>query len=150
MKIQVFEPPMCCSTGLCGPSVDPVLMEFSANLDWLKRSGVEVERFNLSQTPAAFVGNEVVRGLLQKLGNGCLPLVIADGVVAFQGLYPSKGELARLAGLTMEGGGNSLKFVVQAAGEEKGCCPPVLESDQACSGDNQSEKSKKTGKSCCS
>lgn len=44
MKIQVFDPPMCCSTGVCDPSADPELVRFAAALDWLKRQGVEVER----------------------------------------------------------------------------------------------------------
>ncbi len=48
-KVQVFDPPMCCSTGVCGPQVDPALVRFAADLEWLKASGVEVERFNLSQ-----------------------------------------------------------------------------------------------------
>jgi len=73
MKLQVFDPPMCCSTGVCGPSVDPKLVRFTADLDWLRRQGVEVERYNLSQQPAAFVGNQVVRDALTKDGNDCLP-----------------------------------------------------------------------------
>ncbi|MBK8223743.1 MAG: arsenite efflux transporter metallochaperone ArsD [Candidatus Obscuribacter sp.] len=150
MKIKVFEPPMCCSTGLCGPSVDPLLVEFSANLDWLKRSGVEVERYNLSQTPAAFVGNETVRELLQKFGNDCLPLVIADGAVAFQGHYPEKSELAKLVGLAMETGGSSLKFVVQAAGDAGACCSEAASAADACATDERVENSKKKGNSCCS
>jgi hypothetical protein len=51
MKFQIFDPPMCCSTGLCGPGVDPALVTFSADLDWLKRQGIDVERCNLSQQP---------------------------------------------------------------------------------------------------
>lgn len=150
MKIKVFEPPMCCSTGLCGPSVDPLLVEFSANLDWLKRSGIEVERYNLSQTPAAFVGNETVRELLQKCGNDCLPLVIADGAVAFQGRYPEKSELAKLVGLAVETGGSSLKFVVQTAGDADACCSSSEPTESDCATDGEREEAKKTGKSCCS
>ncbi len=55
-KVQVFDPPMCCATGVCGPEVDPALVRFASDLEWLKSSGVEVERFNLAQQPAAFVG----------------------------------------------------------------------------------------------
>ena len=51
--VRVFDPAMCCSTGICGPSVDPELVRFAADLDWLKSQGVSVERFNLSQQPAA-------------------------------------------------------------------------------------------------
>ena len=71
MKIQVLDPPMCCSTGVCGPAVDPELVRFAADLDWLKRQGVEVERHNLSQQPAAFSGNDVVNAALSKDGNDC-------------------------------------------------------------------------------
>ena len=56
-KLAVYDPPMCCSTGVCGPAVDPVLPRVTADLDWLRRQGIEVERFNLSQQPQAFVAN---------------------------------------------------------------------------------------------
>ncbi len=99
MKIQVFDPPMCCSTGVCGPSVDPDLVRFAADLDWLGRQGVEVERFNLSQQAAAFAANEVVKALLGREGNDCLPLTLADGAVACKGTYPTRETLAGYAGL---------------------------------------------------
>jgi arsenite methyltransferase len=53
--LQVFDPPMCCSSGVCGPSVDPRLPRFAADLDWLRNQGVQVERFNLAHQPQAFV-----------------------------------------------------------------------------------------------
>ena len=52
--LQVFDPPMCCSTGVCGPKVNPALPRFAADLNWLKSQGVHVERFNLAQNPDAF------------------------------------------------------------------------------------------------
>ena len=99
MKIQVFDPPMCCSTGVCGPSVDPELVRFAADLDWLKRQGVDVERYNLSQQPAAFAGNPVVKDALSKEGNDCLPLTLVDGAVACTGKYPTRQALASYAGI---------------------------------------------------
>ena len=99
MKIQVFDPPMCCSTGVCGPSVDPELVRFAADLDWLKRQGVEVERFNLTQQPAAFAGNDVVKAALGKDGNDCLPLTLVDGAVVCKGTYPTRDALADYAGI---------------------------------------------------
>jgi hypothetical protein len=48
VTIRVFDPAMCCSTGVCGPSVDPDLARFAADVDWLQKQGVKVERFNLS------------------------------------------------------------------------------------------------------
>ncbi|HJX63092.1 MAG TPA: arsenite efflux transporter metallochaperone ArsD [Polyangia bacterium] len=101
MKIQVFDPPMCCSTGVCGPSVDPELVRFAADLDWLKRQGVEVERYNLTQQPSAFAGNDVVKAALSKDGNDCLPLTLVDGAVACKGKYPTREALAGYAGLEL-------------------------------------------------
>jgi len=99
MKIQVFDPPMCCSTGVCGPSVDPALVRFAADLDWLKRQGVQVERFGLSQDPAGFVSTPAVKEALAREGNDCLPLTLVDGAVAFKGQYPSRQAMAKLANL---------------------------------------------------
>jgi len=101
MKIQVFDPPRCCSTGVCGPSVDPELVRFAADLDWLRRQGVDVERYNLSQQPAAFAGNPAVKDALSKEGNDCLPLTLVDGAVVCRGKYPTREALADYGGLAV-------------------------------------------------
>jgi hypothetical protein len=98
-KIAIYDPPMCCSTGICGPSVDPVLPRFAADLDWLKRQGLSVERYNLSQQPAEFVANPTVTDALKQFGNDCLPLILVDGRIVSRGSHPERPELARLAGL---------------------------------------------------
>jgi hypothetical protein len=102
MNIQVFEPPMCCTTGVCGPSVDPALPRFAADLEWLKSKGVNIERFNLSQQPASFAHNPTVRVELGEHGNKCLPLILVDCSVASRGEYPTRSRLAQLAGLAPE------------------------------------------------
>lgn len=94
--VQVFDPAMCCSTGVCGPDVDPKLVQFAADLDWLKGEGVVVQRHNLSQSLAAFVENEVVRTTLVDKGEAALPLMLANGKVAVMGRYPDREELAGL------------------------------------------------------
>ena len=101
MKIQVFDPPMCCSSGVCGPALNPDLVRFAADLDWLMRQGVEVERYNLSQQPAAFAGTQVVREALSKEGNDCLPLTTVDGTVVCKGGYPTRQMLAGYAGIAV-------------------------------------------------
>jgi hypothetical protein len=98
-KVEVFDPPMCCSTGVCGPKVDPALVRFAADLHWLANQKVAVERYNLAQQPQAFAANAVVRSALQERGNECLPLLLVDGSIASQGRYPSRDELARLTGV---------------------------------------------------
>jgi len=99
MKIQVFDPPMCCATGVCGPSVDPEPVRFAADLDWLARQGVTVERYNLAQQAATFASNPVISDALEKEGNDCLPLTLVDGAVACKGKYPSRADLCRFAGV---------------------------------------------------
>lgn len=97
-KLEVFDPAMCCSTGICGPSVDPELVRFAADLDWLKGQGVSVVRFNLSQEPGAFAGDAAVKSALEAKGEAALPLVKANGEVKSSGTYPSREELASWAG----------------------------------------------------
>lgn len=102
-KIQVFDPPMCCSTGVCGPSVDPVLPQFASDLEWIKGQGVEIERYNLAQQPHAFAGNGTVKATLGRFGTACLPLVLLDDEVVHQGSYPSRERLCQLLGLPAAG-----------------------------------------------
>ncbi|MDA8360178.1 MAG: arsenite efflux transporter metallochaperone ArsD [Actinomycetota bacterium] len=92
--IEVFDPPMCCSTGVCGPSVDPALATFAADLGWLADQGVVVERHNLSQEPKAFADSSLVRELLAEHGDEALPAVVVDGALRSSGRYPSRSELA--------------------------------------------------------
>lgn len=92
--IQVYDPPMCCSTGVCGPDFDPVLPVFAGMLQQLKNKGVAVERYNLAQQPLAFVQNAAVKGLLDKDGVEALPLIFWDGKLALKGAYPDREQRA--------------------------------------------------------
>jgi AhpD family alkylhydroperoxidase len=98
-KLQVYDPPLCCSSGVCGPAVDPVLPRFAADLEWLKEQGVEVARYNLAQQPGAFVANPAVQKALEEDGNEGLPLLVVGGAVVSRGAYPTREELAEHAGL---------------------------------------------------
>lgn len=97
--LEVFDPAMCCATGVCGAEVDPRLPQFAADLDWLTSQGVQVARYNLAQEPAAFVANATVRTLIARWGSSCLPLVLHDHKIVTRGRYPSRSELAAMAGL---------------------------------------------------
>lgn len=100
MKVlDVFDPAMCCSTGVCGPSPDPVLPAFAADLDWVSDQGVEVRRFNLSQEPGEFVQRHAVQDLLTRDGDDALPIVMLGDTVLSSGRYPSRDELAGWAGV---------------------------------------------------
>lgn len=97
--IQVFDPAMCCSTGVCGPSVDPKLVRFAADLDWVKNQGATVKRFNLAQQPADFAADSDVKAALEVSVDESLPLIKVDGAVKSKGRYPGRDELAEWAGL---------------------------------------------------
>ncbi|WP_298208528.1 arsenite efflux transporter metallochaperone ArsD [Ferrimicrobium sp.] len=91
--VEVFDPAMCCSTGVCGPSVDPALSTFAADLTWLGGQGVAVVRHNLSQEPGSFVENPVIQELLAREGEGALPAVVVGGELLSFGRYPTRDEL---------------------------------------------------------
>jgi len=99
MRVAVYDPAMCCSTGVCGAEVDPALVQFAADLKWLQEEGVEVQRFNLSQSPAAFVEQEPVKQALSERGETALPMVLVGGRVRCTGRYPGRDELASWTGL---------------------------------------------------
>lgn len=99
-KLEIFDPAMCCSTGVCGVDVDPVLAQFAANLNWLKEQGVTVERHNLGQEPKAFAANlVVVKEMSASMDR--LPILLVDGEIASMGMYPSRAQLAQKLGIAV-------------------------------------------------
>lgn len=98
--IVVYDRPMCCPTGVCGPQVDPTLPRFAADLDWLKSHGHTVHRYNLAQQPQAFVQNADLRQLLSERGVDVLPVIAVDGQVVSSGDYPTRQQLALWAGVS--------------------------------------------------
>jgi len=115
VTIRVFDPAMCCSTGVCGPSVEPELARFAADVDWLQKQGVTVERFNLAQQPGAFAETPAVKDALAR-GTGVLPLVLVGDRIAVEGSYPSRETLAALAGVVVR--------KLETAPTATGCCGP--------------------------
>lgn len=100
--IQVFDPALCCSTGVCGVEVDQTLVGFSADVDWAKQNGAHIDRFNLAQQPMVFAENQLVKAYLERSGEEALPLILVDGQVALAGRYPNRVELARWLGIATE------------------------------------------------
>ncbi|HIJ94824.1 MAG TPA: arsenite efflux transporter metallochaperone ArsD [Desulfuromonadales bacterium] len=95
MKIEIYDPAMCCSTGVCGPSVDPELVRIQEALRLLQKHvpDVEVQRYGLSSDPQAFVANAAVAELLKSEGPECLPLVYVDGMLVCKGSYPGNEQI---------------------------------------------------------
>jgi hypothetical protein len=98
-KIEVFDPSLCCSTGVCGVDADQALINFAADVDWAKQNGANIERHNLAKEPQAFAENAVVNAFLRRSGQDALPLILVDGEVALAGRYPKRGELALWSGI---------------------------------------------------
>lgn len=134
VKVEVFDPPMCCETGVCGPEIDPALPRFAADLEWLRTRGIAVERFNLAQDPSKFVARTSVKDTLVSEGNECLPLILVDGQIASRGSYPDRDILASYVGIAGEGEAN--KDLAQAS---QGRSIPVVQTQGCCSsGDGES------------
>lgn len=129
--IEVYEPALCCSTGVCGTDVPQELVTFSADLDWLKGQGADIRRFNLASEPVAFAQRPNVVQFLEVAGSEGLPLVLVDGVTAMTGRYPERDQLARWAGLAPVAAGRTELGLVQesAAG---GCCGGGTTSGSGC------------------
>ena len=134
--ISVFEGPLCCNTGVCGTDPDQALVNFTADLDWLRRQGVTVQRANLAQDPAAFAGSPVARAFMQVAGADGLPLVVVDGVAVSTNRYPSREELAVFAGLASAAG--------CCSGDAAGANAPGC-----CGSNNDSTGPSTEGSSCC-
>lgn len=100
-KIHVYDPALCCSTGVCGVDVDQEKVTFAADVDWVRSQGGQIERFNLAQQPLAFAENPVVKSFLARSGAESLPLILVDGEVALAGRYPRRHELAKWAEISL-------------------------------------------------
>ncbi len=95
IKVELFDPPMCCAGGLCGPAIDPALLRVSeAVLKLRKERGIIVQRYLLQQQGQKFTENRKVKELLQEHGTDILPVTVVDGDVVKTGAFPSYDELA--------------------------------------------------------
>jgi hypothetical protein len=92
MKLEIFEPSLCCASGICGPEPDKTLIALQNDIQILTKAGVEVKRYAINQAAIAFVSNPVVRQFIRTAGTDKLPLTLLDGKIIKQGSYPLLGE----------------------------------------------------------
>ncbi len=118
MKVTIYDKPLCCSTGICGPSVDPVLTTFADDLRWLAAQGVEVVRLNPAQEPHAFISDALIRGVLKGEGEAVLPVVAVDGEAKSRRTYPSRAELAAWTNISL----NSNSDTNTDTNDDTACC----------------------------
>ena len=101
-KMYIYEGPMCCSTGVCGPNPDEELMRVSTMVFKLTTSGASIERYNLTNNTKEFVENKTINSLLEEKGEDVLPVVIVDDEVVMTGKYPSNEEFYEMLFLSDE------------------------------------------------
>ncbi|WP_346885820.1 arsenite efflux transporter metallochaperone ArsD [Clostridium sp. UBA4395] len=120
-KMSIYEPAMCCSTGLCGVAVDPELLRISTVLNVLKNNSIEVERFNLSNSPQEFLINEEVNKFINTKGVDSLPVTILEGEIIIEGRYPTNEEFIKIFNIPRELLGNQTSGVKGRFKKSGGC-----------------------------
>lgn len=95
-KMCIYEPALCCETGLCGVNVNPELIRISTVLNTLKNEGVEIGRYNLNNAPMEFVKSNVVNQYVNEKGVEGLPIVTIDDEIVISGRYPTNDEILNL------------------------------------------------------
>lgn len=118
-KVEIFDPAMCCSTGVCGPGVDPELLRMSAIINALEGEGIKIHRYGLSQNPEAFMANTLINEILINDGVEALPVTIVDGELKQMGTYPTNADLATWAGMSKEA---LVQMIINARKTSGGCC----------------------------
>ncbi|KFI57192.1 arsenite efflux transporter metallochaperone ArsD [Bifidobacterium choerinum] len=114
-QIDIYEPALCCSSGVCGGEVNQALVDFNAALLSLDKEGIRVIRHNLASEPADFAACEPVKAYLAVAGADGLPVTVVDGTIVGTGVYPQLDQLRRYAGADTQANSSS-------PSGESGCC----------------------------
>jgi len=123
--LTVYDPAMCCSTGICGADVDQNLVNFAADLDWLKSVGIDVTRINISNEPIEFVNNPKVKSVLDSDGVDGLPVILVDGETCSKSRFPGRAEMASWVGVNFSAATEKASGGCCGGGEKEassGCC----------------------------
>ena len=91
--VELFDPPMCCPTGLCGPTLDQTLLDVNEMVLTLQAEGLKVERYQMTGQPQAFLSNPDVMRLVREQQMAALPIIVVRGQVVKAGAYPTLAEL---------------------------------------------------------
>ena len=121
-KLEIFEPALCCPTGICGVGVDTELLRISTVLDTLAKKDITVERYNLQSTPQVFVTNKVVNQYIQAHGVEGLPVAVLDGEIVMKGRYPSNEEFSKLLDIPKDVLGEQKIETKDSDVSDGGCC----------------------------
>lgn len=91
--VELFDPPMCCPTGLCGPTLDQTLLDVNEMVLALTTEGIPVARYQMASQPQAFLSNAEVVSLIREREMAALPITVVRGKVIKIGEYPTLAEV---------------------------------------------------------
>jgi len=94
--VEFFDPPMCCPTGLCGPTLDQTLLDVNEMILTLQGENLRVERYQMAGSPNAFLNNPEVMKLIREKQMEALPIVVVRGKAVKVGGYPTLDEMRTL------------------------------------------------------
>lgn len=121
-KMIIFDPAMCCSTGVCGPSIDPELLRVSTVIDNLNKKGVAIERYNLTGNPQIFVDNKIINEILNREGTDVLPVTMVDNAIVKTKAYPTNKEFCKFLDISEDYLKTGLKIKSKGCDCSGGCC----------------------------
>ena len=98
VKIEIFDPPLCCPTGICGPTVDQTLINVNEMIALLQKEGIHVERYQMISHPHAFLNKPTVMKLVQEKQMSALPITVIRNKVIKTGSYPTFAEINKALG----------------------------------------------------
>jgi len=122
--IRIYEPALCCDTGVCGVDADQSLVEVTATVRSLRDLGADIQRHNLATDPIAFTADATVSAFMHVVGSTGLPLTLVDGVTVATGAYPTRPQLLAFADLVPLSERTELGLTAAAPVPEtaSGCC----------------------------
>ena len=93
--VEIFDPPMCCPTGLCGPTLDQTLLDLNEMILSLQKEGYQVERYQMASHPQAYLSNPEVMRLVREKQMAALPIIVVRGKIIAEGNYPKLAEIQK-------------------------------------------------------
>jgi hypothetical protein len=131
--MYIYEPAMCCDTGLCGVSYDPELLRITTVAKNLKTHGVTLQRYNLNNFPQEFVKNAEINKLINEKGVESLPATMIDGEIVKTGTYPTNGEIVMWLNISAD-------YLIEKSDDTDACCSG--DEDESCCSSHHTDESK--------
>jgi hypothetical protein len=94
-ELVIFEGPMCCSTGICGPNPDKELIDINETLKKLAEEykSLKITRASMSFNPQLFLQTAEIKDLVKANGPAILPITMLNGKIVKKEKYPKYAEL---------------------------------------------------------